>query len=82
MPQWTGPDRDIVVEDESGQLEQWLRENSHNTFLAIPTRPPFSDGRHRKIRFEFEVKSTVGDCSDRMFMSQGQYERVSEHVSV
>lgn len=78
MPPWDrrdGPDMDIVVEDESTQLELWLREHSWDHFPALPALAT-ADGTARKLRVEFEVKTTIGACSDRLFMSDNQYQRV------
>lgn len=77
MEPFSGIDMDIVVEDDSGQLEQWLHRKSYG---FCPQLPRNEDGSHRKIRFEFEVKSTTGSRSDKMFMSQGQYDRVSRRA--
>ena len=72
MSPWTGPDLDIVVEDESFNVAEWLEESCQqglpDTLLSLD---------RGMIRFEFEVKTTIGACSDRMFMSHAQYQRVS-----
>ena len=74
MPRYSGADMDIVVEDETGHVERWLRQQ-----CDFPALPPHhsADGIPSKVTYEFEVKSTFGACSTTMFMSHNQYERVS-----
>ncbi|KAI9657880.1 MAG: hypothetical protein M1831_004116 [Alyxoria varia] len=77
MPPWRGPDLDIVIKDGTGRVEQWLRRHSYDDFPAIPltTRQDGQETR-RRVKFVLEVKTTLGLCSDRMFMSNRQYERM------
>lgn len=75
MANWTGRETaDIVYNDDSGQLTQYLRDHSEGIF-------PFQihEGRNfqtHPIEYYLEVKTTVGPCGTRFYMSSGQYKRV------
>ncbi|KAB8616631.1 hypothetical protein FH972_025966 [Carpinus fangiana] len=69
LAKWGGDDQDIVYLDKTGNLGSWLREHNHRSIPNFPRPAPGG------IRFWIEVKSTIGPCSNPVFMSSAQYRR-------
>jgi hypothetical protein len=75
LQDWAGRETaDIVYEDTSGQLAEFLNE------VCLDHLPPRLEGNsnHKKRPFKYylEVKTTTGKCKSRFFMSKAQYKRV------
>lgn len=76
MQNWVGRETaDIVYTDRTGDLTRYLRRECTGGFpeqIAL-------DHDHVGVPIEYflEVKSTVGACNTRFFLSGGQYKRVS-----
>ncbi|KAL9092010.1 MAG: hypothetical protein Q9159_001155 [Coniocarpon cinnabarinum] len=89
MPSFTGNDMDIMVQESNTDvLEQWLRRHSPDEFPSSLSRSNYRGsifGYHaqsNKLRYELEIKSTGGACSNVLFMSHNQYNRVNVFVLV
>jgi hypothetical protein len=72
---WVGRETaDIVYEDTSGQLAEFLGA------VCVEPFPARLEGnlKHKKGPFKYylEVKTTTGECDSRFFMSGAQYKRV------
>ena len=77
LPAWRGQDLDFVLEDDTGRVEEWLRKFSYDDFAPMPRNEGLFGRPGPSRKFILEVKTTLGACSDRMFMSSNQYQRVS-----
>jgi hypothetical protein len=75
LANWAGQETaDIVYLDTTGALTDYLRQNSEGRF-------PHQISEYRNfgshpIEYYLEIKSTVGVCGTRFYMSGGQYNRV------
>ena len=52
---WPGKDKDFVVRDESGKLEQWLRDESYNDFPAFDELDGSSSVAGSTIEYLIEI---------------------------
>ena len=74
---WTGKDRDFVVRDESGKLEQWLRDASYNDFPEFDKLDSSSSVADSTIEYLIEVKTALKECDEHFYMSDAQFQKVS-----
>lgn len=76
---WTAPEiADIMYEDNSGQMETFLRKISFQSFPQSSTASEWGPGE--PIEYLIEVKTTLGPCQTPFFMSMNQYQLMRRHA--
>ena len=70
MEDWRGPETADIVYEDCGP------DHKLTGFLSRHLLPGYSICQGANIKCYLEVKTTIGDCSNKFFLSKAQYRRV------